>query len=126
MPGVTHEIIDAAEAGLGALAAVGGSSPIEPLLSCSATSRPARRMRHGSALVGKAVTFDTGGYFLKPQSDIVRQKADMAGGAAVVAALGAIAELGLPLSVTGSCPPARTCSAAARSGRPTSSRPPPA
>jgi hypothetical protein len=41
------------------------------------------------ALVGKAVTFDTGGYFLKPQSDIVRQKADMAGGAAVVAALGA-------------------------------------
>jgi leucyl aminopeptidase len=56
------------------------------------------------ALVGKAVTFDTGGYFLKPQSDIVRQKADMAGGAAVVAALGAIAELGLPLRVTGVVP----------------------
>jgi len=56
------------------------------------------------ALVGKAVTFDTGGYFLKPQHDIVRQKADMAGGAAVVAALGAIAELGLPLSVTGVVP----------------------
>ena len=56
------------------------------------------------ALVGKAVTFDTGGYFLKPQSDIVRQKADMAGGAAVVAALGAIAELGLPLHVTGFVP----------------------
>jgi leucyl aminopeptidase len=56
------------------------------------------------ALVGKAVTFDTGGYFLKPQTDIVRQKADMAGGAAVVAALGAIAEIGLPLSVTGVVP----------------------
>ena len=56
------------------------------------------------ALVGKAVTFDTGGYFLKPQSDIVRQKADMGGGAAVAAALGAIAELGLPLSVTGVIP----------------------
>jgi leucyl aminopeptidase len=56
------------------------------------------------ALIGKAVTFDTGGYFLKPQSDIVRQKADMAGGAAVVAALGAIAELALPLSVTGVVP----------------------
>jgi leucyl aminopeptidase len=55
-------------------------------------------------LLGKAVTFDTGGYFLKPQSDIVRQKADMGGGAAVVAALGAIAELGLPLSVTGVVP----------------------
>ena len=72
--------------------------------SCSGTSRPTLPMRHGSALVGKAVTFDTGGYFLKPQSDIVRQKADMAGGAAVVAALGAIAELGLPLSVTGVVP----------------------
>ena len=56
------------------------------------------------ALVGKSVTFDTGGYFLKPQADIVRQKADMAGGAAVVGALGAIAELGLPLSVTGVLP----------------------
>jgi leucyl aminopeptidase len=54
--------------------------------------------------VGKAVTFDTGGYFLKQQPDIVRQKADMGGGAAVVAALGAIAELGLDVSVTGVVP----------------------
>ena len=56
------------------------------------------------AFVGKAVTFDAGGYFLKPQSDIVRQKADMAGGAAVLAALGAIAELELPLNVIGVIP----------------------
>jgi leucyl aminopeptidase len=56
------------------------------------------------ALVGKAVTFDAGGYFLKQQSDIVRQKGDMAGGAAVIAALGAIAELELPLSVVGVIP----------------------
>ena len=72
--------------------------------SCSATTRPHAPDAPRLALVGKAVTFDTGGYFLKPQSDIVRQKADMAGGAAVVAALGAIAELGLPLSVTGVVP----------------------
>ncbi len=39
------------------------------------------------------MTFDSGGYFLKPKSEIVRQKADMAGAAAVIAALGAIAEL---------------------------------
>ena len=104
LAGVTVEVIDASEAGLGALAAVGGSSPERPLLLV---------LRHEPAgapdgprlgLVGKAVTFDTGGYFLKPQSDIVRQKADMAGGAAVVAALGAIAELGLPLTVTGIVP----------------------
>ena len=104
LPGVSAEVIDAAEAGLGALAAVGGSSPDGRCSSSSATSRPARRMRRGWRSSGKAVTFDTGGYFLKPQSDIVRQKADMAGGAAVVAALGAIAELGLPLSVTGVVP----------------------
>ena len=53
------------------------------------------------ALVGKGVTFDAGGYFLKPGADIVGQKGDMAGGAAVLAALGAIAELGVPLPVLG-------------------------
>jgi leucyl aminopeptidase len=104
VPGISTEIVDAGDAGLGALAAVGASSPIEPRLIVlrhrPAGAPDAPRL----ALVGKAVTFDTGGYFLKPQSDIVRQKADMAGGAAVVAALGAIAELGLPLSVTGVVP----------------------
>jgi leucyl aminopeptidase len=104
VPGVSTESIDAREAGLGALAAVGGSSPIEPRLVVLRHRPPGAPDVPRLALVGKAVTFDTGGYFLKPQSDIVRQKADMAGGAAVVAALGAIAELGLPLSVTGVVP----------------------
>ena len=104
VPGVSAEVIDAGEAGLGALAAVGGSSPIEPRLIVLRHEPPQAPDAPRLALVGKAVTFDTGGYFLKPQSDIVRQKADMAGGAAVVAALGAIAELGLPLSVTGVVP----------------------
>src|SRR5215211_5836042 len=104
VPRLRTEIIDPAEAGLGALAAVGGSSPAEPLLLVLRHEPPGAPDAPRLALVGKAVTFDTGGYFLKPQSDIVRQKADMAGGAAVVAALGAIAELGLPLSVTGVVP----------------------
>jgi leucyl aminopeptidase len=104
VPGVSTETIDAGEAGLGALGAVGGSSPIEPRLVVLRHQPPGAPNAPRLALVGKAVTFDTGGYFLKPQSDIVRQKADMAGGAAVVAALGAIAELGLPLSVTGVVP----------------------
>jgi leucyl aminopeptidase len=104
LPRLRTETIDPTDTGLGALAAVGASSPAEPLLLVL------RHEPHGApdaprlALVGKAVTFDTGGYFLKSQTDIVRQKADMAGGAAVVAALGAIAELGLPLSVTGVLP----------------------
>jgi leucyl aminopeptidase len=104
IPRLHTETVNPAEAGLGALAAVGGSSPAEPLLLVLRHEPPGAPEKPRLALVGKAVTFDTGGYFLKPQTDIVRQKADMAGGAAVVAALGAIAELGLPLSVTGVLP----------------------
>jgi len=98
------ETIHPGEAGLGALAAVGASSPIPPRLIVLRHAPPAAPDTPRVALIGKAVTFDTGGYFLKPRSDIVRQKADMAGGAAVIAALGAVAELGLPLSVTGVVP----------------------
>jgi leucyl aminopeptidase len=101
---LVSDIVDPDRAGLAALAAVGGSSPIPPRLIVLRHSPPDAPDAPRLALVGKAVTFDTGGYFLKPQHDIVRQKADMAGGAAVVAALGAIAELGLPLSVTGFVP----------------------
>jgi leucyl aminopeptidase len=123
IPGLRVQTIDPVQEGLDALVAVGASSPARPLLLVLRHERPDRLDGSESdgvgrsksdrvggfdsprlALVGKAVTFDTGGYFLKPQSDIVRQKADMAGGAAVVAALGAIAELGLPLSVTGVVP----------------------
>ena len=130
IPGLEAESVDPVQAGLGALVAVGGSSPARPLLIVLRHEPPGAVAGVGGgdaprlALVGKAVTFDTGGYFLKPQSDIVRQKADMAGGAAVVAALGAIAELGLPLQSRVSCRRARTCSAAPRFGRPMSSRPP--
>ena len=104
VPGLRIETIDPTDAGLGALAAVGASSPESPLLLVLRHEPPGAPRAPRLALVGKAVTFDTGGYFLKPQGDIVRQKADMAGGAAVVAALGAIAELGLAVSVTGVVP----------------------
>jgi leucyl aminopeptidase len=104
VPRLSAELLDASEAGLGALAAVGGSSPVGPSLVVLRHEPPGAPDAPRLAFVGKAVTFDTGGYFLKPQSDIVRQKADMAGGAAVVGALGAIAELGLPVSVTGVLP----------------------
>jgi leucyl aminopeptidase len=104
VPRLKAQTIDPTEAGLGALAAVGASSPERPLLLVLRHEPPGAPDAPRLALVGKAVTFDTGGYFLKSQSDIVRQKADMGGGAAVVGALGAIAELGLPLSVTGVVP----------------------
>ena len=48
-------------------------------------------------LVGKAITFDTGGISIKPAAYMEDMKGDMAGGAAVIEGLGAVAELGLPL-----------------------------
>lgn len=48
-------------------------------------------------LVGKAITFDTGGISIKPSEGMQEMKHDMSGGAAVVASMGALAELGTPL-----------------------------
>src|SRR4051794_4475852 len=105
IPRLRCETFDAGDAGLGALAAVGDSSPIRPRLIVLRHEPPDAPDAPRLAFIGKSVTFDTGGYFLKTQADIVRQKADMGGGAAVVGALGAIAELGPPISVTGVLPP---------------------
>ncbi len=55
-------------------------------------------------LVGKGVTFDSGGISIKPALNMERMKDDMAGGAAVVAALRAIALLDVPLHVVGVIP----------------------
>jgi leucyl aminopeptidase len=51
--------------------------------------------------VGKAVTFDSGGISLKPGAKMSEMKFDMSGGAAVIEALGAIAQLRLPVRVRG-------------------------
>jgi leucyl aminopeptidase len=104
LPGLRVEVLDPVASGLRALAAVGGSSAAAPQLSVLRHQPQGAPELPRLALVGKAVTFDAGGYFLKPQSDIVRQKGDMGGGAAVLAALGAIAELELPLSIIGVVP----------------------
>lgn len=55
-------------------------------------------------LVGKAITFDSGGISLKPAKNMEEMKTDMAGGAAVLGALQAIAELKLPIRVMGIVP----------------------
>ncbi|HJW83108.1 MAG TPA: leucyl aminopeptidase [Anaerolineae bacterium] len=54
--------------------------------------------------VGKGITFDTGGISIKPAEKMEEMKGDMGGAAAVIAALGAIAELNLPLHVVGLAP----------------------
>jgi leucyl aminopeptidase len=52
-------------------------------------------------LVGKGITFDTGGISIKPNPSMQTMKADMGGAAAVFAAVRAVADLGLPIRVTG-------------------------
>ena len=55
-------------------------------------------------LVGKGVTFDTGGLNLKPTGAMSDMHLDMIGGAAVIAAVGAVAKLKLPVNVVGLVP----------------------
>ena len=56
------------------------------------------------ALIGKGITFDTGGISLKPGSGMEAMKGDMTGGAVVIAAMEAIAKLGIDLHVVGIVP----------------------
>ena len=86
------------ELGCGGILGVGmGSSAPPRLVELSYAPRPA--VAH-LALVGKGVTFDSGGLTIKPPSGMNEMKSDMAGAAAVVQATLAIARLGLPLKVT--------------------------
>ena len=55
-------------------------------------------------LVGKGITFDTGGISIKPSANMGTMKADMGGAAAVIGTMRAIAELDLPLRVIGITP----------------------
>ena len=61
--------------------------------------RPGKRAKRSPhvVLVGKGITFDSGGLTIKPASGMNDMKSDMAGAAAVIQATLAIARLGLPL-----------------------------
>ncbi len=67
--------------------------------SSRSTYAPAKAVAH-LALVGKGITFDSGGLSIKSGAGMTTMKLDMAGAAAVVAATVAIAKLGLPIKVT--------------------------
>jgi leucyl aminopeptidase len=68
--------------------------------------QPARKSKHHLALVGKGITFDTGGISLKPAEGMYTMKGDMAGGAAVLHAMAALARLKPKIQVTGIVPAA--------------------
>ncbi|MEU6859385.1 leucyl aminopeptidase [Glycomyces sp. NPDC046736] len=99
--GLDVEILDAAaltEGGYGGVLAVGGGSAAEPRL-VRLSYRPEGAKAH-VALVGKGITFDSGGLSIKPTAGMWDMKGDMAGAAAVVGATLAAARLGLAVNVT--------------------------
>ncbi len=84
--------------GMGALLGVGSGSHNPPrLIVLRHEPREAAQPQRLLGLVGKGITFDTGGIALKPALNMEDMRGDMSGGAAVVAATGAIAELGIPV-----------------------------
>jgi len=94
-----------AELGMGLLQAVARGS-VEPPRVIVLRHTPAAAAADGPilGLVGKGVTFDTGGISLKPADGMERMKDDMAGGAAVLGAMVAIARLQVPVHVIGVIP----------------------
>lgn len=105
-PGLKCTLLGPAELqrqGFGALLAVARGSQCPPRLIVldyqgAAADQPP------IALVGKGVTFDSGGISLKPGEGMDQMKMDMAGGAVVLATLACVAELKLPINVIGVVP----------------------
>ena len=93
-----------AELGMGALLGVAQGSSNPPFL-VSLEYRPARTEGQDHlALVGKGVTFDTGGISIKPADGMEKMKYDMSGAAAVIGAMRAIAQLKPSIPVTAYAP----------------------
>ncbi|OUC94988.1 leucyl aminopeptidase family protein [Streptosporangium minutum] len=100
--GVTAKVWDEEElrAGkFGGIVAVGQGSANPPRL-IRLSYEPEGATGH-VVLVGKGITYDTGGLSLKPTEGMKFMKTDMAGGAVVIAVLGALAALGVRVRVTG-------------------------
>ena len=109
MSGISTDVLDEvaiAAHGMGLLLAVARGS-VEPPRVIVMRHEPADAPpRPILALIGKGITFDSGGISLKPADGMDRMKEDMAGGAAVVCAMRAIGALRLPVRVVGVVPTA--------------------
>ena len=93
--------------GFGGLLAVGGGSANPPrLIRMDYTPRGATKKMPTVVLVGKGITFDTGGLDIKPSESMLTMKRDMSGGAAVIAAMAALRDVDCPVRVIGLVPAA--------------------
>lgn len=104
-PGVETEVWDEdkiIENNLNAVMSVakGSSNPPRFIIIKYEPENPVRHI----ALVGKGVTYDSGGLSIKPTRAMLKMKADMAGGAAVAGIMKAAADLQIPYKITGVIP----------------------
>ena len=103
--GLKTRIWDVAELeadGFGGIVGVGQASVSPPrLIRVDYTPATGGRKAPRVVLVGKGITFDTGGLSIKPAEAMVNMKRDMTGGAVVLAVMGALAGVGCPVRVTG-------------------------
>ena len=110
--GLTCKVIDAKKAeamGMGGIVNVGKASEVPPCLvqvEWKPARVPARNKGKHLVLVGKTITYDTGGYSLKISGGMRGMKHDMCGGAGVLGAIKAIAEAKVPMKVTALLPAA--------------------
>jgi leucyl aminopeptidase len=91
--------------GFGGIVGVGQASANPPrLVQLDYTPRKASKKAPHVVLVGKGITFDTGGLSIKPKDAMMPMKRDMTGAGVVLAVMGALAELDCPVRVTGLLP----------------------
>jgi leucyl aminopeptidase len=104
--GLTVEVLDEKaleKAGYGGIVGVGKGSSRPPRL-VRLTYKSGKRGAKRVALVGKGITFDTGGISIKPAASMHHMTSDMGGAAAVIATVALAAQLKLPVDVTATVP----------------------
>jgi leucyl aminopeptidase len=104
--GMQVEVLERADMeklGMGALLGVAQGS-IQPPKLIVLQHHKGKKSQNPIVLVGKGITFDTGGISIKPSADMDEMKYDMCGAASVLGTFRAIAELDLPLNVVGLIP----------------------
>ena len=102
LPGVTVQVLDAAEMerlGMGAILGVGRGSSRPPALVAVHYKGAGATNPAPIALVGKGITFDSGGISIKPSANMGNMKMDMSGAAGVVGTVLALAKAGAPVNV---------------------------
>jgi leucyl aminopeptidase len=107
--GLACEVWDEAKLarqGFGGILGVGQGSATPPRLIRLDYTPPRGRRAPRVVLVGKGITFDSGGLSIKPAEGMATMKRDMTGGAVVMAVMGALGALGCQLRVTGLVPAA--------------------